>query len=279
MTGAVGFIGLGNIGAPMAERLLDWPGGLVVCDVRAEATEPFAAKGAVVAATPGEVAARADVISVMVLNDAQVDEVVDGVLAAGRSGVVVAIHSTIGPETAERLAAKAAPAGVAVVDAPVTGAATGAASGDLAAMVGGEDEAVERCREVFARWAAVVEHFGPPGSGTKAKLVRNLVTFVSYAAVGEALRLAEGAGIDFLRLAPIIRHSDRLTGGPSAIAVRGTAVPLADDDPMRPFMLHGFNLGEKDLKLALALGAELGVELPLATQALEDLPVPFGISR
>jgi 3-hydroxyisobutyrate dehydrogenase len=84
VTGAVGFIGLGNIGAPMASHLVDWPGGLLVCDVQAEATEPFVARGARAVATPAEVAAEADVISVMVRDDAQVEDVVAGILATGR---------------------------------------------------------------------------------------------------------------------------------------------------------------------------------------------------
>jgi 3-hydroxyisobutyrate dehydrogenase-like beta-hydroxyacid dehydrogenase len=278
VSGAVGFIGLGNIGAPMASHLVDWPGGLIVCDVRPEAMEPFVAKGARGVATPGEVAAAADVISVMVRDDAQAEEVLDGILAAGRSGLVVAVHSTIAPGTAERMGERAAPAGVTVVDAAVTGGPTGAAAGELAVMVGGDDEAVDRCREPFGRWAGRVEHFGPVGAGTRAKLARNLVTYVSYAAVGEGLRLAEAAGVDVHRLGEVIRYSDALTGGPGSIAVRRTTAPLADDDPLRPPFVHGYELGEKDLRLALALGQELDVDLPLTNLALGQLAATFGLS-
>jgi 3-hydroxyisobutyrate dehydrogenase-like beta-hydroxyacid dehydrogenase len=274
----VGFIGLGNIGAPMAGHLVDWPDGLLVCDVRAEATEPFVAKGARAVASPAEVAAEADVISVMVRDDAQAEDVLDGILAAGRAGVVVAVHSTIAPGTAERMAGTAAPAGVAVVDAAVSGGPMGAAEGKLAVLVGGDDEAVERCREPFGRWAGRVEHFGPVGAGTRAKLARNLVTYVSYAAVGEGLRLAEAAGVDVHRLGEVIRYSDALTGGPGSIAVRRTTAPLADDDPLRPPFVHGYELGEKDLRLALALAEELDLELPLADLALDQLAATFGLS-
>ena len=277
MTGAVGFIGLGNIGAPMASHLVDWPGGLLVCDVRAEATEPFVAMGARAVATPAEVAAEADVISVMVRDDAQVEDVVAGILATGRSGLVVAVHSTIAPGTAERLAERAAPAGVAVVDAAVSGGPTGAAEGKLAVLVGGDAAAVDRCREPFGRWAARIEHFGPVGAGTRAKLARNLATYVSYAAVGEALLLAEAAGVDLVRLGEVMRYTDGLTGGPGAIAVRATTGPMAEDDPMRPFFVHGYELGEKDLHLALALGEELAVDLPLTKRALGQLGDAFGV--
>jgi 3-hydroxyisobutyrate dehydrogenase len=278
VSGAVGFIGLGNIGAPMAGHLVDWPGGLVVCDVRPDACEPFVAQGAEAVATPAEVAAEADVISVMVRDDAQVEDVLGGVLGAGRSGIVVAVHSTIAPGTAERLAERAAAAGVAVVDAAVSGGPMGAAEGRLAVMVGGDDDAVERCREPFGRWAGRVEHFGPVGAGTRAKLARNLVTYVSYAAVGEALRLAEAGGLDVHRLGEVIRYSDSLTGGPGSIAVRRTTAPLADDDPLRTPFVHGYELGDKDLHLALALGEELDVELPLTQVALAQLAAAFGIS-
>ena len=94
MTARVGFIGLGNIGKPMARRLVDWPGGLTVCDVVAATTESFAARGAHVAATPAEVASRSDVISVMVRDDAQVTEVVagaDGILST--AGLIVGVAS------------------------------------------------------------------------------------------------------------------------------------------------------------------------------------------
>jgi 3-hydroxyisobutyrate dehydrogenase-like beta-hydroxyacid dehydrogenase len=277
VSAAVGFIGLGQIGAPMAEHLLGWPGGLVVCDVRPDACEPFVAKGATAVATPADVATAADVISVMVRDDAQVEEVLDGVLAAGRAGVVVAVHSTIAAGTAERLAERAAPAGVAVVDAPVSGGFMGAAEGTLAVMVGGDGDAVERCVEPFGRWAGLVAHLGPVGAGTRAKLARNIVTFVSYAAVGEALRLAEEAGVDLVRLGEVVRHSDAITGGAGAVAIRGTAGVLAEDDPLRGIFAHTRQLGEKDLHLALALGEELDVDLPLARMALELLGPSLGV--
>ncbi|MGH2725702.1 MAG: NAD(P)-binding domain-containing protein, partial [Actinomycetota bacterium] len=97
----VGFIGLGQIGAPMAERLVDPPGGLVVCDARPEATAPFAAKGARVAGGAADLAREADVISIMVRTNEQVRDVVAEVLEAARPGTIVAIHSTIRSGTAE----------------------------------------------------------------------------------------------------------------------------------------------------------------------------------
>ncbi len=279
--GAVGFIGLGNIGAPMARRLLDWPDGLVVLDVRAEACEPFVRKGATAAATPREVAEAAGVVSVMVQDEGQVRDVLsgpDGLLAGARPGTVVAVHSTISAEGAVALAALAAEAGVDLVDAPVSGGAMGAHDGTLAIMVGGEEAAVERCRAPFALMASLVTRFGPVGAGTNAKIARNLITFASYAAVGEASRIAEAAGLDLVALGDVVRHSDRVTGGPGSIMLRDTAAPLAEDDGLRPIFGHTAVLGAKDLALAAALAEEVGVDAPIAALAARLLPPALGVT-
>lgn len=276
----VGFIGLGNIGGPMAKRLRDWPGGLTVLDVRPEAMERFVAKGARAASTPAEVAAHSQVISVMVLNDDQVREVVtgeQGIFSAAQPGTVVAIHSTIAADTAIELAAQGEAFGVGVVDAPVSGGAMGAHGGNLAVMVGGSNEAVDACRGPFGAWAGLVAHLGPVGAGTKAKLARNLLHFVSFTAVAEALRLAEAAGLDLAMLGEVVRHSDSVTGGPGAIMLRDSTAPMTTGDGLFDIFTHTRNLGEKDLRHALELGAELGVDLPLAGLALPLLGAALGV--
>lgn len=276
----VGFIGLGNIGGPMAKRLLDWPGGLTVLDVRPEAIERIVAKGARAATSPADVARHASVISVMVFDDAQVREVVagaDGIFSAATPGTTVAIHSTITPETAVELAELGKAHGVAIVDTPVSGGSMGAHGGNLAVMVGGTDEAVDACRGPFGCWAGLVAHLGPVGAGTHAKLARNLLHFVAFTAVGEATRLAEAAGVDVAKLGEVVRHSDAVTGGPGAIMLRDTAAPLATDDGLFPIFTHTRNLGEKDLRHALDLGADLQVDLPLAALALDGLAAALGV--
>jgi 3-hydroxyisobutyrate dehydrogenase len=273
----VGFIGLGNIGAPMAHHLLDWPGGLVVSDVRSEATRPFAEDGATVAVDNAELAAGCGVISLMVLDDAQVRRVAGEVLPAAREGTVMAIHSTIRPETAVAMGELAARHGVQVVDAPVSGGFLGAHEGSLAVMVGGTEEALDAARGPFSRWASLVVHTGPLGSGTQAKLARNLLHFIAFTAAGEAQRLAEAAGIRLSDLARIVRHSDAVTGGPGAIMLRDTAAPMAPDDDWYATLDHVRALGNKDLALALELGGELGVQLPLGRLALDRLGAELGL--
>jgi 3-hydroxyisobutyrate dehydrogenase len=277
---AVGFIGLGNIGAPMARRLLDWPGGLVVSDLRSEATDPFTAAGATAAASPAEVARAADRICVVVQDEAQVRSVLedaDGILSGAAPGTVVAVHSTISAEGAEALAASAATRDVAVVDAPVSGGAMGAHEGTLAVMVGGHDAAVARITPVLERFASMVQHMGPAGAGTRTKIARNLITFASFAVVGEAQRLADAAGLDLARLGEVVRHSDRVTGGPGAVMLRRDAGVLADDDGLRGIFEHTAVLGDKDLDLAVGLGEELGVDTPFAALAAQWLRAALGL--
>ncbi len=279
---AVGYIGLGNMGAPMATRLLDRPGALVVCDARPEATQPFTAAGATAAATPADVAAQATVILVTVLDDAQVRDVVtgpDGILSTAGPGTVIAVHSTIGDETATELAATCRAEGVDLVDAPVSGGAPGAQQGRLAVMVGGSDDAFEAVREPFAYFAELVIHAGPVGAGTRMKLARNLLHFVSFTAACEAQRLAEAAGLDVRALGKIVRHTDAITGGAGAIMLRDTTVALAPDDPWFSILSHVRNLGEKDLALALDLGDRFDVDLPLATRALTGLGPGLGVGN
>jgi 3-hydroxyisobutyrate dehydrogenase-like beta-hydroxyacid dehydrogenase len=288
---AAGFIGLGQMGRPMAARLADWPGGLIVYDARPEAMAPLAEAGARAAGSVAEVAKAAGIISVMVRDDDQVREVTravaDAVAAPAGSQApdtappnpIVAIHSTIGPQTAPDLAAELGPAGVEILDAPVSGGFMGAQDGRLAVMVGGPREAYERCREPFGRFADLIMHMGPAGAGTRAKLARNLLHFASFTAAAEAQRLAEAAGIDLRKLGRIVRHSDQVTGGAGSIILRPTTAPLDPDDPLQAILEHTRALGEKDLSLALDLGARLGVDLPMAAYALENFGAGLGLPR
>ena len=274
----LGYIGLGNQGAPMAKRLVDWPGGLVVFDVRTDAMTPLAELGASPADTVADVAA-ADVISVTVLTDAQVRDVVTELGAHAREGTVIAIHSTIEPGTAAELAQQLRPKGIHVVDAPVSGGAGAADKGELAVMVGADDAAYDIVKPVFKKWASMVVRAGEPGAGTRMKIARNMLTFIGFAAACEAQRLAEAAGIDLQKLGRVVRHSDAQSGGPGAIMFRDDTAQLAPDHFLHDMFVHTRGLAEKDLKLALGLGEATGVELPLAEIALRDLAAGLGVPQ
>lgn len=272
----LGYIGLGNQGAPMAKRLAEWPGGLVVFDMRAEAMAPFAELGATLADSVAEVA-KADVISVTVLNDEQVRDVVTQLAEHAEPGTVIAIHSTIEPTTAVELAEQLRPKGIHIVDAPVSGGAGAASKGELAVMVGADDDAYDKVKPVFKQWASLVVRAGEPGAGTRMKLARNMLTFIGFAAACEAQKLAEAAGIDLQKLGRVVRHSDAQSGGPGAIMARDDTKPLAPDHFLYNMFVHTRGLAEKDLSLALGLGSAVGVNLPLAELALANLAEGLGV--
>ncbi|WP_431816494.1 NAD(P)-dependent oxidoreductase [Gordonia jacobaea] len=274
----LGYVGLGNIGGPMAGRLAKWPGGLTVFDLASDAVATVVDQGARAASSLSELATSSDIIGICVRDDAQVRTVVTGLLEGAAPGTLVTVHSTISPETAVDLAAVCAERGVTLLDAPISGGAPGAEQGRLAVMVGGPRDAYVRLKEPFALTSDMLVHAGDNvGAGTKMKLARNLLHFISFAATAEASRLAQAAGIDIAKLGKVVRHTDAITGGAGAIMLRDTTAPIEPDDFWYGVFTHVRELGEKDLSLALALGDTLDVELPLGTEALADLATGLGV--
>ncbi|WP_436698798.1 NAD(P)-dependent oxidoreductase [Nocardioides sp. BYT-33-1] len=270
VTTRVGFVGLGNIGRPMALRLAAAEGvDLLVYDVAPDPVAELVAAGARAAGSVAELAAAVDVVCVMVRDDDQVRVVAADV----PPGTVLVIHSTVAPATPAELAA----AGLRVLDAPVSGGPMGAADGSLAIMVGGAEDDVTTARAALEAMGGRVVHAGPVGAGTRMKLARNLIHFVAFTAVTEAQRLAEAAGLDLIALGDVVRHTDTVTGGPGAIMHRATTEPIAPDDFWYDVFGHVRALGEKDLGFAIALAHELGVDVPLAELAIERLGPGLGL--
>lgn len=264
----VGFVGLGTIGRPMALRLAATDGiDLSVHDVAPDPVAELAAAGA--RAADGVADLDAEVVCVMVRDDDQVRAVADEI----GTGPVLVVHSTVAPTTPEELAGR----GLVVLDAPVSGGPMGAADGSLAIMVGGDEEAFSVARPALELMGSKVVHAGPLGAGTRMKLARNLIHFVAFTAVTEAQALAEAAGLDLRALGEVVRHTDAITGGPGAIMHRETTAPLAPDDFWHGVFDHVRALGEKDLGFAIALAEELGVDVPLARQALPRLGKGLGL--
>ena len=274
----IGFIGLGNIGKPMAARLVAWPGGLTAYDVAPDPLAELEKLGARAATSVAELASECGVICVMVNTDDQVRDVIGQVLGAAQPGTVVAVHSTISPDLPPRLEDLAGRHDLLFVDAPVSGGAMGAADGTLAIMVGGTDAAFDAVKEPFALLGTEVVHCGPAGNGTAAKLARNLLHFVAFTATGEALRLAEAAGVDLVALGRIVRHTDSITGGPGAIMHRDTTAPLAPQDGWTSIFEHVLAIGSKDLAHAMQLADRLGVDVPMAQYAWEHLAEALGLA-
>ncbi|WP_310964665.1 NAD(P)-dependent oxidoreductase [Nocardioides terrisoli] len=275
---SVGFIGLGNIGKPMALRLAGSEHPLWVYDVAPDPLTELAAAGASVASSVADLAGHVDVVCVMVRDDEQVRDVVGEILGTGREGLTVAIHSTVAPDTPASMEDICRWHGVQVVDAPVSGGAMGAADGTLAIMVGGSDAAYGACAAPLGVMGSHVVHAGPIGAGTRMKLARNLLHFVSFTAATEAQRLAEASGLDLVELGRVVRHTDALTGGPGAIMHRATTEPIGAHDPWLGIFEHVRALGEKDLRFATDLADDLGVDVPLARLALARLGPGLGLA-
>jgi 3-hydroxyisobutyrate dehydrogenase len=267
----VGVIGLGDMGAGLATSLLRAGLPVTVSDIREEATAPFR-EGAHVAATPSELAARSDVVLVVVFNDAQVRAVLagpDGVFAGAAAGTTAVIVSTIPTDTVLAMRAEGAADGITVVDCGVSGGPDASVAGELVCMIGGSETEVDRIRPVLDAVSCLVLHMGPPGAGLAAKLARNLITYGSWLAAFEAQELAEAAGIDLLKLGEAARESDKRIGGATRLMFRTTAAPwpAGSDEGLLTLMRNGAQVTHKDLITILELGTELGVDLPLATLA------------
>ncbi|WP_049577227.1 NAD(P)-dependent oxidoreductase [Streptomyces sp. SBT349] len=199
-TTRIGFAGLGNLGRPMAEALLDDGWRLVLHDREPERARACAASGAG-ATGAAEVAERVSglggcgVVALAVPDDAAVGAVLDELLPLLSEGAVVLLHSTVLPGTARDLAARAADRGVGLLDAPVSGGAERAARGDLAVMVGGDADVLERARPVLETVGSQVLRVGPSGAGSAAKLANQLMMFAALAGAHEAIDLAAAHGI------------------------------------------------------------------------------------
>lgn len=275
-TRRVGFIGLGDIGKPMAKRLVKWQGGLTVFDIAPGPVAELEALGAKAAASVAELAAECSVISIMVNTDDQVRDVVGQILGAAKPGTVIAVHSTISLDLPARLEDMAGRHDLLFADAPVSGGAMGADAGTLAIMFGGSDDAFAAVEQPFALMATEVVHCGPASKGTAFKLARNMLHFISYTATDEALRLAEAAGLNLQDLGRIVRHTDAITGGAGAIMHRDNARTMTEDDPWWGIFQLPLGLAGKDLGHALEMAERLDVHVPMAKYAQQNIGAALG---
>lgn len=207
----IGFIGLGNMGAPMAANLLKAGHSLIVFDVVKPAVDRIAAQGARSAVSPKALAGEDIEMVLTMLPSSSHSKAVylgeDGVLAGVQPGVLLVDCSTIDPFTTQEIAAAAARHGSPMVDAPVSGGTGGAAAATLTFMVGGEAADFERAKPVLANMGKNIVHCGPVGSGGAVKLCNNLVLGISMIGVAEAMSLGTALGIDPKVLAAIINTS------------------------------------------------------------------------
>jgi 2-hydroxy-3-oxopropionate reductase len=247
MTEAVGFVGLGAMGAPVAARLREAGHELIVFDPREDAAAALVAAGARAVASPRAVADAAAVVFVSLPTPDVVRTVAlgaDGLAAGGAIAVYVDL-STTGPAVAEEVADAFAERGVACVDAPVSGGPAGARAGRLTAMVAGADEAIARVRPLLDAFAGNVFVVGDrPGQGQTVKVINNLMSACSIAITAEAMVLGVKAGLDPATLLDVIDVSSGANNAASDKFPKQVLTRAFD---------HGFRLElmAKDVRLAL----------------------------
>lgn len=280
---AVGFVGLGNIGFPMARNLATAGFALTVFDVTPGPLERLAAEGAHVATSLREVARQCEIIEVCVRDDAQVEDVLlgrDGLVGAARPGTIVAVHSTIRPRTVARLAERAAAGGVHVLDVPITGAARGAEARTLCYMAGGDAALIERCRPVFETSGARIVHTGALGSGMATKLCNNVMMYLGFLAAFEATVLAEGAGLSEEALRSVTEANGVMTRPMLYyLDLRKRVLAGTGGDALQEQLEKITDLAEKDLAIAIEFGRELGLSLPGAAMCEQLMATVYGLKE
>lgn len=257
----VGFIGLGNIGEGVAGNIQRAGYPLTVLDVRAERVASFVERGATGASTASELARHSDVIFTSLPGPTEVEQVVrgkDGLLEGLRPGSIFVDLSTNRPSLIRSLATDVSKAGGVMMDAPVSGGKAGAASRNLAVMVGGDEAAYERVLPVLKTFGDKIFYAGGIGNGSICKLVHNLIAQNFRQIVAEGLTLGTKAGVDV----DILWNAVRRGSVGRARFIHETLVKTIFLDKFEP---ANFSLGlaKKDLLLAIELGMEMNVPLPV----------------
>ena len=264
----IAFLGLGNMGGPMAANLVSAGHTVHGFDPVTALKEAAATKGATVFDTAADAVAGADVVITSLPNGDIVKSVYAEVVPAATSGALLIDTSTISVDDARAVNAQATERGLAQIDAPVSGGIKGATAGTLAFMVGGDESAFERAKPVLDPLAGKMIHCGASGAGQAAKLCNNMVLAVQQIAVGEAFVLAEKLGL------PAQSLFDVITGATGNCWAVHTNCPVPGPVPTSPAnndFTPGFAtaLMNKDLGLAMAAVQSSGSSAPLGSHAAE----------
>ena len=268
----VAFIGLGIMGSRMAVHLARAGHELTVWNRTGEKAEQWAlVHGGMVAATPADAAAEAEVAITMVVDGPQVEAVLlgpGGVAEGAGSDLLCVDMSTIAPSDTRRLGAAMAERGIAFMDAPVTGSSPKAEDGTLTIMAGGDERDFVRARPLFEAMGELVLHVGELGHGETIKLINNAVAAVNAAVVGEALLVGRRAGVDLDALERVIGAG---SGGSAMLALK--AGPMRRHDYETLFKLEHML---KDVRLCLEEGQAVGGPFTFAAHAREILTAAAG---
>ncbi len=265
----IGFIGLGNMGGPMAANLVKAGHQVTGLDLAKPAMAALAKAGGTAAASLGAAVAEAEAVITMLPAGPNVRKVYlgeDGVLAAARKGALLIDSSTIDVETARAVAAAAGERGFDMLDAPVSGGVGGAAAGTLTFMVGGSAAGFARAEPVFKAMGKTIVHAGPSGNGQAAKICNNMILGVSMIAVSEGFALAERLGLDAQKLFDISSKSSGQCWSMTSYCPVPGPVPAS---PANRDYQPGFTaeMMLKDLKLAQQAAQSTGAATPLGAEA------------
>ncbi|MBI5301809.1 MAG: 2-hydroxy-3-oxopropionate reductase [Chloroflexi bacterium] len=260
----IGFIGLGIMGKPMSQHLLNAGYPLTVLDVVKPAMDELSALGAKTAASPKLVAEQSDIVITMLPDSPQVEQVVfgnDGVLDGMRPGSLLVDMSTIMPSVARKVTDAVRAKGADALDAPVSGGEVGAKNATLTIMVGGAPAAFERAKPLFEKMGKNITLVGEAGAGQVTKAANQIIVGVTIAAVSEALLLAAKAGVDPAKV------REALMGGFASSRI----LELHGNRMIQRTFQPGFkiNLHRKDMNIILNTARELGVTLPMSANVAE----------
>jgi 3-hydroxyisobutyrate dehydrogenase len=267
----IGFIGLGNMGGPMAANLVGAGHDVAGFDLAEAAVARLTAAGGRGAGSVPDCVAGAEMVLTMLPAGPHVEAVYggpDGVLAHAGAGALLIDSSTIDVATARRVAAAAATAGFDMLDAPVSGGVAGAEKATLTFMVGGLDAAFRRAEPVLRAMGATIVHAGGSGTGQAAKICNNMILGVSMIATCEAFALAERLGLDAQKLFDIASKSSGQCWSLTSYCPVPGPVPAS---PANRGYAPGFTAAMmlKDLRLARAAADATGASAPLGAQAAE----------
>ncbi|MFC1994365.1 NAD(P)-dependent oxidoreductase [Chloroflexota bacterium] len=265
----IGFIGLGEMGWYMSRCLIDKGFNVTVYDIRMEPALQIEKLGGHIASSPKELAKVSNTIISMVSDDTQTEEVIcgkNGVIAGTSPGTTIIISSTVSPSLCRNIAKYADNNGVGLLDAPVSGGTIAAQSGSLTFMVGGDRKLFDECRSLFDAMGNNVFYMGVVGAGEVAKLVNNLVLFLNILSANEGLKIGEEAGIEQDALLKALMTSS----GNSWVLEHWDFLTIARRQGEK-----NMQMVRKDLKLAIDLAEELGINVPIAKLGLNlDYSLP-----
>ena len=265
----IAFIGLGNMGGPMAANLVRNGESVVVFDLVADAVKQLEDKGAMAAASPQEAVKNADVVVTMLPAAQHVKSLYlgeQGIIAHAKTGALFIDCSTIDAQSAKEVGAGAINAGYAFIDAPVSGGVAGAAAGTLTFIMGGDDAAVSRAKPVLKHMGANLFHAGELGAGQIAKLCNNMLLSVLMTGTSEALQLAIANGLDPKVMSDIMLQS---SGCNWTLQKYNPCPDVMDNVPSSNQYQGGFmvKLMNKDLSLAMEAAQQVGASTPMAAAA------------